>query len=297
MGDRTLTPEEVVSTPGLVVVVDEHGLLRDRSPRAAEDPFLGLVNLTARLPLDEKAEERRRVADAAPYEALWLSRGEAPITAGLGERDFGTMLYRLRNQLGVVLGAMDTEALVGDGPVSERLGGTRRREVERLVDASHALGFAFGPVGGRREVDPDLVVRRSMDTVRGRAQRLGVTLRLSLGRSARRRLSGDQSLLQAGVDALVANALDASREGGEIRVVVEPGPCSMTIAIEDDGPGLLAPEGAAPETPFVTTKRAALGIGLSVALRAAAVHLGELAVATRGPKGTSAKLWLPVVPG
>jgi len=297
MGERTSPPEEAVVTPGIVVVVDDRGRLRDRSPRAAEDPFVGLVELGRAFPTHEVVGARRRLLDGSPFEALWLARGERELGSGLGERDFATMLYRLRNQLGVVLSAMETAELVGDGPVSSRLGGTQRREVERLVGGAHALGFAFGPVGGRGVVDLDLVVRRAVDTARGRARRRSIALRLSLGGEARRPLAGDPSLLQAGVDALLANALDASPDAAEIRVHVEPGPASLLLEISDDGPGLLVPESARPEAPFATTRRGALGVGLSVALRAAAVHVGELHVATRsGGHGTTARLWLPAPP-
>jgi len=297
MGERTSPPEEGVATPGIVAVVDDRGRLRDRSPRAAEDPFVGAVELGQVFPVTEVIGARRRLLDGSPFEAFWLARGQREIGSGLAEREFATMLYRLRNQLGVVLSAMETAELVGDGPVSSRLGTTQRREVERLVDGAHALGFAFGPAGGRGVLDLDLVVRRAVDTARGRARRRSIALRLSVGAEARRPLSGDPSLLQAGVDALLANALDASPDGAEIRGQVEPGPASLLLEITDDGPGLLVPEVGRPDAPFATTRKGALGVGLSVAQRAAAVHLGELVVATRAEgRGTAARLWLPVPP-
>lgn len=299
MGERVLPPEDGVASPGVVAVVDDRGVLRDRSPRAADDALLGRVELGAPLPGAREGDapvSRRRLHDASPLEALWFARGEPEVRSGLGERDFATMLYRLRNQLGVVLASMETADLAGDGPVSSRLGHTQRREVERLVEGAHALGHAFGPAGGRGPLDLDFVVRRAVDTARGRARRRGISLRPSLGSEARRPFAGDAGLLQAAVDALVTNAVDASVDGAEIRLAVEAGPASLTLRIHDDGPGLLAPEGGRPEAPFASVRKGALGVGLSIALRAAATHLGELWVGSRLEGGTTARLWIPVPP-
>ncbi len=297
MGERTSPPEEGVATPGIVAVVDDRGRLRDRSPRAAEDPFVGAVELGQVFPVTEVIGARRRLLDGSPFEAFWLARGQREIGSGLAEREFATMLYRLRNQLGVVLSAMETAELVGDGPVSSRLGTTQRREVERLVDGAHALGFAFGPAGGG-VCSTSTSWCAAPSTPRG-AGRVGARSR-SASRSAPRRVGRSRATPRCCRPAWTPSSPTPSTRAPTARrsacrsSPVPPRCCSRspTTALE-----LLVPEVGRPDAPFATTRKGALGVGLSVAQRAAAVHLGELVVATRAEgRGTAARLWLPVPP-
>jgi signal transduction histidine kinase len=292
-----LPPEIDMTTPGVVIVVDDAGRLRDRSPRAMNDPEIGALVTGAIVPqtIVESAEARRLVHEGSAIDALWIARGEAAVAGGLGERDFGAMLHRLRNVVGILVASLDAEDMIGSGPASTSVGTTRRREMDRLVDSLGALAHAFAPTGARSYVDLELVLRRAIDGLRGGAQRRNVTLRLDGVRHARRARTGDQGLLEAGLAALVANAIDATPGGGEVSVRVEGSTAALTITIEDDGPGLLKPTRGELGHPFASSKRGGVGLGLCVARRAAFVHGGELRVATRDRgTGVGATLWIPV---
>ncbi len=285
-----------MSTPGAVLVVDEGGRLRDRSPRAANDPELSALSLGAVVPaaLLASADERRLIHEGAPLDAVWFAQGCVAPSGGLSERDFGVMLHRMRNLVSILVASLETEEMVGTGPVSTRLGTTHRRELDRLVDAVGGLGHAFGPVGARSFVDLEQILRRSLDSMRGGAKRRGVTLRLEGARDARRGRSGDEALLQSAVDALVLNAIEASNDGGEVRIRAEGSSCAVMITIEDDGPGLLTPTRGELGEPFATSKRGGLGLGLPIARRAAFLHGAELRIATRAVgEGVTATLWIP----
>lgn len=291
-----LPPEVEVSTPGAVLVVDDGGRLRDLSPNARRDPELGAVAVGGVVPhaILEETRERRLVHEGSALDALWYARGGDAPAGGLDEHNFVTMLHRLRNLVSILVASLETEEMVGTGPVSTRLGTTHRREMDRLVDSLGGLGHAFGPGGGRSFVDLELILRRAIDSMRGSARRRGVTLRLEGARDARRGRTGDEALLQAAVDALLQNAIDASPDGGEIRVHAEAGPASVSLIIEDDGPGLLAASRGQLGQPFATSKRGRLGLGFSIAQRAAFLHGGELHVSTRpAGKGTIVSLWIP----
>ena len=295
-GVTALPPEVELSTPGAVLVVADGGRLRDRSPNAARDPELGAINIGAMVPaaMMAAASDRKFIHEGSALDALWFSRGEAAPSGGLSERDFGSMLHRIRNLVSILVASHETEEMVGTGPVSTRLGTTHRREMDRLVDSLSGLDHAFGPGGGRAFVDLELILRRSIDSMRGSARRRGVTLRLESARDARRGRTGDEALLQAAVDALVQNAIDATHDGGEIRIRAEGSPASVSLVVEDDGPGLLGPTRGALGAPFATSKRGRIGLGFSIAQRAAFLHGGELHVATREVnKGTTALLWIP----
>lgn len=285
-----------MATPGVCIVVDEGGRLRDRSPRAANDAELGALPLGAVVQAEivEAADARRFIHEGSPLDALWFARGGDALAGGLDEREFGVMLERVRNLVTVLLAALETEEMVGTGPVSTRLGTTHRRELDRLVDVVGGLGHAFGPVGARSFVDLELILRRSIDSLRGAARRRGVNLRLEGAREARRGRTGDEGLLQATIDALVANAIDASPDGGEVRLRAEASAAAVTVFVEDDGPGLLAPTRGELGALFATSKRGRVGLGLRVAQRGAFLHGGELRVATRAVgEGVTASVWIP----
>ncbi len=295
-----LPPEVEVATPGAVLVVDEACRLRDRSPSAMRDAELSALTIGAVLPesLLATASMRRLVHEGSSLDALWLARGDTPIEGGLDERECGAMLMRLRAVVGTLVASLDVEEMIGAGPASAAVGSTRRREMARLLGAIDNLGHAFAPTGARTHVDLELVVRRAVDARRGSGQRRGITLHIDGVRDARRPRSGDEALLESGLSALVANAIDASSDGAIVRIGVEASLAAVTLTVEDDGPGLLKPGRSEVGAPFASTKRGGLGLGLVVAKRAAFVHGGELRVATRDRgHGVCATLWLPTSMG
>jgi len=144
----------------------------------------------------DAAEGKRLVHEGSAIDALWIARGEPAVAGGLGERDFGAMLHRMRNAVGILVASLDAEDMIGAGPASSQVGTTRRREMDRLVDSLGALAHAFAPTGARSYVDLELVLRRAIDALRGGAQRRNVTLRLDGVRHARRARTGDPGLLK-----------------------------------------------------------------------------------------------------
>jgi signal transduction histidine kinase len=294
-----LPPEDAFRSPGVTLVVDERGRLRDRSPRAADDPVFGRLGLgqVVAPALREEADRISLIHEGTALDALVFARGERARGGGLDEREVAALLHRLRNLVSTLVASFDAEEMVAGGPAADQLGQARRREIDRLVGALTGLAHAFAPAGGRAFVDLELLLRRAIDSARGGARRRAIVLRLEGARDARRGRTGDEGLLGAALEALVGNAIDASADGGEIHVRVEAGPASVTILVEDDGPGLLPPTHGDLGEPFATSKRGGLGLGLVVAQRAAVLHGGELRVATRpSGSGTSASLWIPTAP-
>ncbi|MEC9250625.1 MAG: ATP-binding protein [Pseudomonadota bacterium] len=104
---------------------------------------------------------------------------------------------------------------------------------------------------------------------------------------------GDALLLQQVVLNLLQNALDALVEQAEPRIRVETyydaldrgvegaRPTPLVIAIRDNGPGVAPDLRASLFTPFVTSKPAGEGLGLSFCARIAQLHGGRLDFETR----------------
>jgi two-component system, NtrC family, sensor histidine kinase HydH len=95
---------------------------------------------------------------------------------------------------------------------------------------------------------------------------------------------------------LLTNALEAGGPaGGVIDVRLES--CSdgwLTICVADRGCGLPADLGARIFAPFVTTKEAGLGLGLSICKRIAEAHNGTIASTDRPGGGAEFSLRLPM---
>lgn len=113
------------------------------------------------------------------------------------------------------------------------------------------------------------------------------------------RVNGDAFLLELAFNAILKNAIEATRSGGQISVTatVTDGPTPRPIAriaIIDTGCGI---EGSAlchAAAPFVSSKRDGDGLGLSTALRVIEIHGGTLKISSALGQGTQVLIALPV---
>jgi signal transduction histidine kinase len=105
---------------------------------------------------------------------------------------------------------------------------------------------------------------------------------------------------------LLLNALDAMPNGGVVQVSLEalPGADSpdgagrwLVLQVADTGPGLPAELGPAIFAPFVSTKPAGAGLGLSICKRIVEAHGGEIAAANRPNRGAAFTVRLPCLQG
>jgi signal transduction histidine kinase len=193
---------------------------------------------------------------------------------------------------------------LADGRGGERL---RPRDVQvleeeiiRLEQITTAfLDFARPPRPDKKPVEIGPVVRQVAERVRGRADLQGVTVEVD---APRRPLVAevDPNQLQQVLYNLLFNALDAQPSGGRVRVVAaadESDPAAgpaLVLRVEDEGPGLPGAVRDKLFEPFVSTKEAGMGLGLSICRRIAEAHGGEIKAADREGGGTVFTLRLPL---
>ncbi len=97
---------------------------------------------------------------------------------------------------------------------------------------------------------------------------------------------------------LMFNALDALPGGGRMTITAA-GPdkqqpdAGVWIEVADDGPGLPAGLGAAIFDPFVSTKEAGMGLGLSICRRIVGAHGGTIRVGPRPGGGAAFRVDFP----
>lgn len=109
----------------------------------------------------------------------------------------------------------------------------------------------------------------------------------------------DADQLQEVFVNLLANALDASDEGGavviETRAMRESSPGWATISIQDFGCGMDETTRARIFEPFFTTKKRGTGLGLAIVKRIVEQHGGKIEVESEAGRGTRFIIHLPLV--
>jgi len=165
--------------------------------------------------------------------------------------------------------------------LDRRLAEAARREIPRLaaiVEQLHDLGRA----GARRDVTfPAAGLAEIGDGHRARAEARGITLVVEAP-PPDVELRGDRHMLGRAVDNLVANAIDASPDGGTVRLSVS----ANEITVEDEGAGIDEAVREQLFEGFASTKEGGLGLGLTVVQRVAESHGGGVVVEPRPGGGT-----------
>ncbi|MFC7551964.1 sensor histidine kinase [Pseudoroseomonas wenyumeiae] len=163
-------------------------------------------------------------------------------------------------------------------------------DIGRMVDEFSA--FARMPQPVMRPEDPAQVAREALVLQQNAHHDIVFSTDIPPGLP---RIQCDRRLLGQALTNLLANAADAVHgrqqaqeaagetvEPGHIRILVERGQDSLSIAVEDDGTGL--PQGEERERitePYVTHKPKGTGLGLAIVKKIMEDHGGRLVLTDR----------------
>lgn len=118
----------------------------------------------------------------------------------------------------------------------------------------------------------------------------------SKGLEAAMKTTGDESLIQEALFALLQNAVEAARRGGHIRFEAATYGGRHYLGVIDDGAGVAPEDLERIFAPFFTTKKDGSGLGLSAALRIAQKHGGTVEADSAGyGRGARFTLVLPAL--
>jgi two-component system, NtrC family, sensor histidine kinase HydH len=164
------------------------------------------------------------------------------------------------------------------------------RRLDQLLE--EFLLFARPQEVGHAPVPIAPLVERVAELLGTDAERRGIRLTLHLESDLKTR--GAESRLREVVMNLVLNALDASPQGGEIRVsTVAAGPHQLELRVEDAGPGVSPELRERVLQPFFTTKPRGSGLGLAIVQTIVTQHGGSLHLDTSDLGGASFRVQLP----
>jgi two-component system sensor histidine kinase HydH len=105
---------------------------------------------------------------------------------------------------------------------------------------------------------------------------------------------GDPRRLKEALINLVANAIEATPNGGTVQLRVRSSGGAVTLEVIDTGRGIAAEDLERLGTSFFTTRPNGTGLGVVLAQGVIAQHGGSLAYRSSLGRGTTATITLPV---
>jgi len=245
--------------------------------------------------------EKRELARRAQMSERLAAVGT--MTAGLSH-EIRNPLNAAALQLTVLERRLQKLPAATQGPLLEPL--TLVKDEIRRLDhiLEDFLQFARPREFVARPIETGPVVARVLDLLGGEAERRGIEVERDLDPGAALpAVAGDEERLRQVLVNLTLNALEATPDGGTIRVGCAAEPPHpdrpddlgrVAISIEDTGPGVEATLRDRIFEPFFTTKAKGSGLGLSIVHAIVAQHGGTIHVEEGDKGGARFVLRLPL---
>jgi len=231
--------------------------------------------------------------------------------AALGQLTAG-LAHEIRNPLGIIKGSAEllNQKLQSSQPVASELAGYISTEVNRLnALVSRFLDFARPAHLELHPVELPVIVDRALESARLRYPDANISVERRFAENLPQVLA-DEPLCEQVFVNLILNAyeaLGAQREmgapeqpGSRLWVSIAPGSSGgrtgVMTQVEDSGPGI--PENLREQifNPFVTSKKAGVGLGLSIVAKIVDDHGGSIQLKSVPGRGACFQVFLPAAP-
>jgi len=155
--------------------------------------------------------------------------------------------------------------------------------------------FAHPPELERQSLDLTVLVRGLIDNMQSLAAEQETAMSLA-GAPGEVRIEADPVQLAVAIRSLCQNALEALGQGGRIEIAVGSEGNEASVAVCDDGPGILPEQRSRIFEPFYSARQAGrgVGMGLSKCWRIVTLHGGRLEVDNRAGSGAVFTIRLPL---
>jgi len=207
------------------------------------------------------------------------------------------VVHEVATPLGVIMGRVEQLALRAS--LDERGAQAVQvilNQVDRIQQIVHRfLDMARGGPPSLAETPPADIVSAAAALVEHRFENAGVHLATDTP-NGMPEVQCDRGLLEQAIVNLLLNACDACPRGGHVELTAREDGARVAFVVTDDGIGITPEEAARAVEPFFTTKPAAAGtgVGLAIASEIAKSHRGELSIVRNGTRGTRACIQIPV---
>ena len=244
--------------------------------------------------------------DITERNALRLARGEVSRVSqrmALGEmaasivREIGQPLEEIAANANAAL-----RRLAGSAPDLDEVRSPLQSVVndsQRATEVIEKIRLIFNPEPPTKALlDINKLIREVISLVRGEIESQRVSVRTELANDLPP-VSANLSQLQQVIVNLVTNAVEAMHGVADrhrvLRIKTELYEARhLLVTVEDSGTGINPKDLDSILEPFVTTKTARMGMGLSICWSIIANHGGRLAVAPGQPQGSIFQVFLPL---
>jgi signal transduction histidine kinase len=259
------------------------------------------------LALQDMADHVGTVIERLEQREREVMRGEQ--LAAVGQLAAG-IAHELRNPLMAIKILVQSAAEGPEGALRGRDLAVVEEEIGRLERSIQALlDFARPPTPETVALDLRQLVRQTVELVSARAEQQHVSLLCQFPEQAAM-VEVDGVQIRQVLLNLLFNALDAMRDGGEVRMTIlrqsqrqlheefcladtGEGDDGYVLRVADTGSGLPAELGNRIFEPFVSTKETGTGLGLPICRRIIEDHRGEIKAHNDSRGGAEFVVWLP----
>jgi signal transduction histidine kinase len=204
-----------------------------------------------------------------------------------------SIIHDLRNPLAAIYGGAEmlVDRKLSDDQI-RRLSANIYDASRRVQDMLLELADVSQGRGNIREVCRlREVVQAACEPLAATAEASRVNVRIDVAEDME--LPLDRSPMERVFQNLIGNAIEAMPDGGTVSVRAQVSDKSVTVLVEDTGPGIPAGIAADLFQPFVTAgKRNGIGLGLALSRKTVQLHGGDLS-AESVSKGACFRLRLP----
>jgi signal transduction histidine kinase len=204
--------------------------------------------------------------------------------------------HELKNPLAAIKGLVQLVARSPESPKTKERLAVVESEVDRMeAILREYLSFAR-PLEDLQVLPIDLAIITADATgvLSGRLEQSRITLDSELEPAP---MAGDARRLKEALINLLANAIEATPAGGQIRIATAPRPGGgARLEIHDTGRGIRAEDLERIGTSFFTTRASGTGLGVVLAVGVVAQHGGAIEIASDHGHGTHVTIELPAEP-
>ncbi len=230
--------------------------------------------------------------DITSEKQLESRMSETEKMAGIGQLAAG-IAHQLNTPLGsILLSAQMLEETIDDDDDAEDIRRIIRQTEQCRGIIKGLLNFARPTGIGRSRVSLAEIVDDTTYLMEKNLKVAGVTIRQE--QTGEPWIFGNRNELEQVFFNLLANSLDAMKNGGEILVKIQRGdPGEIRVDFSDNGDGILGENQDRIFLPFFTTKEygKGTGLGLSIVARIVHEHGGRIELASEPGRGTTFSLW------
>ena len=287
--------QEGVASLAVVPLADQHrglGVLcvGTRRPRRFSDAEIRLLSGLAGLAA--AALGRARLASRLDQTEEELRNRERLSSLGMLAAE---VAHEVRNPLAVVrmLWHAAVRGLAASEPQARDLQLIEAKLGQMNTILDRILNLARSADPDMKELDAAEVVQEVALLTRIKLASARVRVVLKLSPPGLARIRGDRPLLEQAFLNLVLNAMEAMKDGGELRMEVKISREEVILAVADSGSGMKKEVAARLFEPFLTRRPGGTGLGLALVRRTVETHGGSLRVQSKPGQGTKVEIRLP----